>query len=78
MIDSERTVVASLIDPKTRPAALDVCEKTGLTTEMFADTKDGDVNPTAYVHTKDVAVKAGDKMSVDMATGGGFVIKFTK
>ena len=39
MIDSERTVVASLIDPKTRPAALDVCEKTGLTTEMFADTK---------------------------------------
>ena len=46
--------------------------------EMFADTKDGDVNPTAYVHTKDVAVKAGDKMSVDMATGGGFVIKFTK
>ena len=45
--------------------------------EIFRDAPDSDVKATAYVHeTK--SVKAGEKMSVKTAKGGGFVMRFTK
>ena len=45
--------------------------------EIFRDAADADVQPTHYVHeTK--SVKAGEKMLVRMAPGGGFIVKFSK
>ena len=47
------------------------------TMEIFRDAPDADAQPTHYVHeTK--TVKAGDKVSLHFAPGGGFVAKFTK
>ena len=45
--------------------------------EIFRDAEDADANPTKYVHeTK--TVKAGEEMSFRMASGGGFVVRFSK
>ena len=45
--------------------------------ETFRDAEDSDAEPTHYVHeTK--TVKAGEKMSVKMASCGGFTVKFTR
>lgn len=45
--------------------------------EFFRDAADADKNPTHYVHETKV-VKAGDKIPVHMAPGGGFTVHFTK
>jgi len=45
--------------------------------EIFRDAGDADENPTKYIHeTK--TVKAGEELSFHMASGGGFVVHFTK
>ncbi len=45
--------------------------------EIFRDSGNSDVNPAEYVHeTK--TVKAGEELSFRMASGGGFIAKFTK
>ena len=45
--------------------------------EMFRDASDADENPTKYIHeTK--TVKAGEELAFHMASGGGFVVKFTR
>ena len=45
--------------------------------ELFRDADNADKVPAHYRHeTK--AVKAGDKLTIHMAPGGGFVAKFTK
>ena len=45
--------------------------------EIFRDADAADAEPSSYVHeTK--TVKAGDNMSFKMASGGGFVVKFTR
>ena len=47
------------------------------TAEIFRDADDSGAEPTHYVHeTK--TVKAGGKMSVKMASCGGFAVKFTR
>ena len=48
------------------------------TMEMFRDAADADTVPTHYVHERDKAVKAGEKIPLRMAKGGGFAVKFTK
>ena len=48
------------------------------TAEVFRDAADSDDVPTHYVHEKGKVVKAGEKMPLRMAKGGGFVVKFTK
>ena len=45
--------------------------------EIFRDADDADENPTKYIH-ETTAVKAGEKMSFHMASGGGFVVRFSK
>ena len=45
--------------------------------EIFRDAGDSGENPTKYVHeTK--TVKAGEELSFHMASGGGFIVKFSK
>ena len=45
--------------------------------EIFRDAGDADENPMKYIHeTK--TVKAGEELSFHMASGGGFVVRFTK
>ncbi len=45
--------------------------------EIFRDADDAGESPTKYVHeTK--TVKAGEEMSFHMASGGGFIVKFSK
>ena len=45
--------------------------------EIFRDAGDSGENPTKYIHeTK--TVKAGDELSFNMASGGGFIVHFTK
>ena len=45
--------------------------------EIFRDAGDADENPTKYIHeTK--TVKAGEELSFHMASGGGFVVHFTR
>jgi len=45
--------------------------------EIFRDADDAGENPTKYVHeTK--SVKAGEEISFRMASGGGFVVKFSR
>ena len=45
--------------------------------EIFRDAGDSDENPMKYVHeTK--TVKAGEELSFHMASGGGFIVHFTK
>ena len=48
------------------------------TAEIFRDAADADKVPTHYVHEQGKVVKAGEKISLRMAKGGGFVVKFTK
>ena len=48
------------------------------TAEIFRDAADADTVPTHYVHETGKAVKAGEKISLRMAKGGGFAVKFTK
>ena len=48
------------------------------TMEIFRDAADADTVPTHYVHEKDKVVKAGEKIPLRMAKGGGFAVKFTK
>ncbi len=45
--------------------------------ESFTDAADADREPTKYVHATKT-VKAGEKIPVHMAPGGGFVVHFTK
>jgi alpha-glucosidase len=45
--------------------------------EVFRDGEKSATEPMTYVH-ENITVKAGDKLPVKMAPGGGFVIKFTK
>ena len=45
--------------------------------EIFRDAATSDKQPENYVHeTK--TVKAGDQLKLHLASGGGFIIKFTK
>ena len=45
--------------------------------EVFRDAGDADENPMSYIHeTK--AARAGEELSFHMASGGGFVVKFSK
>ena len=45
--------------------------------EIFRDAEDANESPAKYVHeTK--TVKAGDELSFHMASGGGFIVKFSK
>lgn len=46
--------------------------------EIFRDAADSDREGTHYVRETNVAVKAGDKLNVHMAPGGGFVVRFSK
>ena len=48
------------------------------TMEIFRDAADADTVATHYVHAQGKAVKAGEKLPLRMAKGGGFVMKFTK
>ena len=48
------------------------------TVEIFRDAADADAVPTHYVHEQGKTVKAGEKMLLRMARGGGFVMRFTK
>ena len=48
------------------------------TMEIFRDAADADTVPTHYVHEQDKVVKAGEKIPLRMAKGGGFAVKFTK
>jgi len=45
--------------------------------EIFRDAEDADTNPAKYVH-ETISVKAGEELSFRMASGGGFVVHFTK
>ncbi len=45
--------------------------------ESFTDAADADREPTKYVH-ETRAVRAGEKIPVRMAPGGGFIMRFTK
>ena len=46
--------------------------------ETFRDAADSDSVPTHYVHEREKAVKAGDKLNFRMAPGGGFIVRFSK
>ena len=46
--------------------------------ESFSDTSDGDVNPMKYIHKRGEKVRAGEKLTAEMALGGGLVMKLTK
>jgi len=45
--------------------------------EIFRDAPESNVQSEKYVH-ETLTVKAGDKMTVKMAPGGGFVVKFAR
>ena len=45
--------------------------------ELFRDAPDADKNATHYVHEKK-ELKVGDRLTIHMAPGGGFVAKFSK
>ena len=45
--------------------------------ELFRDADDADAQPTKYVH-ETRKVKAGETLKLRMASGGGFVVKFSK
>jgi alpha-glucosidase len=45
--------------------------------EMFRDAPESDTVPEKFVHER-FEVKAGAKLPVKMAKGGGFVVRFTK
>ena len=45
--------------------------------DMFRDDKDSDAQPTKYVHTTNT-IKKGESLKSRMASGGGFVIRFSK
>ena len=45
--------------------------------EIFRDADDADKNATRYVREKKT-VKAGERIMVTMAPGGGFVARFTR
>lgn len=70
---------AGFTNTKARPFTLDTSFlQTGTwTMEIFRDAADSTCEPTHYIHeTKDV--KAGDGIVVDMAAGGGFVVRFIR
>ena len=46
--------------------------------EIFRDAADADGVPTHYVHESGLDIKSGEKKSMRMSPGGGFVVKFTK
>ena len=46
--------------------------------EVFRDAADSDSQPRRYVHERDRAVKAGEKLSFRLAPGGGTVVKFAR
>ena len=46
--------------------------------EIFRDAADSDVAPTHYVHESDLDIRSGEKKSIRMAPGGGFVMRFAK
>ena len=48
------------------------------TMETFRDAADADTVPTHYVHERGKIVRAGEKILLWMAKGGGFVVKFSK
>lgn len=45
--------------------------------EVFRDADDADAQPTKYVH-ETRKVKAGETLKLRMASGGGFVVRFSK
>ncbi len=45
--------------------------------EMFLDDKDSDAQPTKYVHARNT-MKKGESLKSRMASGGGFVVRFSK
>jgi alpha-glucosidase len=71
---------AAITDAQAREAVVDTAEFLAdgeWKAEIFRDAPDSDVVPVKYLHeTK--TVKAGDKLSLKMAPGGGFVVKFTR
>ena len=46
--------------------------------EVFRDAADADINPMHYVHETGNTVRAGAKLILRMAPGGGFVARFRK
>ena len=46
--------------------------------ESFSDTSEGDVNPMKYIHKRGEKVRAGEKLTAEMAPGGRLVMKFTQ
>ena len=47
-------------------------------TEVFCDAADADAQPTHYRHERGRKVRAGEKLSFRLASGGGFVVRFSK
>ena len=45
--------------------------------EVFRDAPESDSVPTKYVHER-IEVKSGDRLSLKMAKGGGFIVRFTR
>jgi len=71
---------AGMADVSARDCVLDTSflVKGQWRAEIFRDAADSDREGTHYVRETNVAVKAGDKLNVHMAPGGGFVVRFSK
>ena len=70
---------AAISNKEARDFALKTCFLGGgeWKAEIFRDAGDADENPMKYIHeTK--TVKAGEELSFHMASGGGFVVRFTR
>ena len=46
--------------------------------EMFRDAADADAHPTHYIYERERRIRAGEKIPIRLAPGGGFVVRFTK
>ena len=70
---------ACISDAKAREWTLDTSFLGGgeWQVEVFRDAPESSSDPVRYVHERRSA-KAGDKIPVSMAPGGGFVAKFTR
>lgn len=71
---------AGITDVSAREFALDTAFLGDGTwrAEIFRDGPDADKNGASYVHERDVAVKAGSKLRLRLAPGGGFVVRFVR
>ena len=71
--------VAGITNKDARDFAFKTCFLGGgeWKAEIFRDADDANENPTKYIHEMKT-VKAGDELSFHMASGGGFIVKFSK